>query len=35
MKMKMTLAIVALLNNISATRIRENPDVSDLFNDDS
>ena len=35
MKFASTLAVIALINNIQAIRSSANPDVSDLFNDDS
>ena len=30
-----SIAVVALINNIQAIYLRDNTDVSDLFNDDS
>lgn len=35
MKFASTLAVIALINNTQALNIRDNADVSDLFNDDS
>lgn len=33
--MKFTIAIIALLGNVSAINLRDSADVTDLFNDDS
>lgn len=35
MKFALTLAVIALINNTQAINLRDEADVSDLFNDDS